>query len=265
MNFLKNHFEKLILALALVLSVGGIVFVIMQISAGKQQLESSLESPRRSPKQYEPVELDSYAEELTRISQPISVGIVGEHELLNPVRWEEANGSLLRSSEMGIKSLQIKAIQPLYRRLEYVRTTEYGSSTRYVVEITEEGSDNAGKRKPTKRTFEVGKRDRNVPYVLTRVDGPENSPSRFYFVIIDEDTERTEEIEFTPEEPYQSVVGYSATLHHIPTDKTFEDQRVGDSLRVNDTSFDIVAVTASQATLENQAGKRTTLDFNITQ
>lgn len=265
MDFLKNHFEKLILALVLALSIGGIAFVTMQISQGKQAAEDAVQSPRRSPQEYVDVDLSPYAEELEKISQPISVGIVGEHELLNPVRWQEVSGSLARASELGIKSVSIKQITPLYRRLQFVRTTEYGSSTRYVIEITEEGADSAGKRKPVKRTFEVGKEVKNVPYVLTRIDGPETSPSAFYFNITDEDTERVEQVKFSADEPYELVVGYSASFLHAPSDKSFDDQRVGDSIKINDSTFDIVAITAKQATLENKSGKRTTLDFNITQ
>lgn len=262
MNFLKDHFEKLILGLVLLVSVGGIFFVITQINQGKQQSEAALQSPRMMVREYEPADLSAHNEELNKVSQPITVGITGDHELLNPVRWKEVNGNMTKVTELGVKKLTIDQIKPLYRRLQYLRSTEYGKTTRFVIEITEEGADTVGKRKPTKRTFEIGKTTKSVPYTLIRVDGTANAPSRFYVQYDDEDSGTTENIQFTPEEPYENVVGYSASFLYQPTGKKYENQRVNDTIKIEKSSFDIVAITQSQATLENKSGKRTTLDFN---
>lgn len=265
MNFLKDHFEKLVLVLVLILSVGGIGFIITNISASKQSINEAGQSPRMSPSEYESTDISGFEKEYEAISQPIQVGITGPHELLNPVRWEDINGTLVRSSELGIKSLSVTSIKPLYRRIVFVRSTEYGQTTRYVMEITEEGADSVGQRKPTKRTFEAGKEIKGVPYILERVDGARNAPNRFVVVVEDESTGVKDKVELTPDAPYESIIGYAADFIHTPTDRTFSDQRVNDTLKFDDATYDIVAITSTQATLENKSGKRTTLDFNITQ
>lgn len=262
MNFLKDHFEKLILGLVLLVSAGGIFFVIQQISASKETKEAALQSPRGNVRQYQSADLQPFEETLQEISQPIVVGITGDHELLNPVRWKEVNGVLARETELGVKSLAISEIKPLNLRIAYLRTTEYGKADRFVLEITNENEETVGGRKPTKRTFEVGNPIKGVPYTLQRVDGPSSSPTDFYVTIKDENTGTLEHVQFTPDKPYQSVVGYSASFVYEPTGKKFVDQRVNGSIKIDDSTFIIVAITENQATLENKSGKRTTLDFN---
>lgn len=262
MNFLKDHFEKLILGLVLLLSVGGIAFVIQQISSSKVAVDQSVVSPRGSVKEYEDTDLQAFQTELNAISQEIEVGITGEHELLNPVRWQDVGGRPRKTTELGIKKLSINDIKPLSKIVRYVRTTDTGRTVRYVLEMTDESAESVGKRKPTKRTFEIGKPIKGIPYILERVEGSNDRPSRIALIISDEDTGVTERVTFTPESPYRAIVGYSASFYHEPSNKTFADQRVSDTLKINDSSFDIVAITKNQATLENKSGKRTTLDFN---
>lgn len=262
MNFLKDHFEKLILGLILLVSGGGTFFVITKINEGKQLSEASLQSPRMMVKEYEPANLTSLNQGLSDASNPIVVGITGDHELLNPVRWKEVNGNMTKVTELGVKKLSVVSVKPLNRRLEYLRSTEYGKTTRFVIEITEEGAETVGKRKPTKRTFEIGKTTKSIPYTLTRVDGSANAPAKFYVQYNDGNSGTTENIQFTPEEPYENVVGYSASFLYEPTGKKYDDQRVNDTIKIENSSFDIVAITQNKVTLENKSGKRTTLDFN---
>src|SRR2546423_3833426 len=117
MQFLKKHYEKLILSVVLLGLAAVAATLPMKVNQEKQKEEerkTSLLSP--AVKAYPPVDLSTNKAVLEKVKTPIKFDIAGKHNLFNPVPWiEKSNGELVKSmgGSVGINSLEVTAVNPL--------------------------------------------------------------------------------------------------------------------------------------------------------
>ncbi|HUS33874.1 MAG TPA: hypothetical protein VM680_00850, partial [Verrucomicrobiae bacterium] len=116
MEFLKKHYEKLILSVVLLGLAAVAVTLPMKVNEEKtkeDQRKETLINPTIKP--YASVDLSTNQQVLAKVKSPIKFDIAGKHNLFNPVPWtERQNGELVKmQGNAGLDALEVTAINPL--------------------------------------------------------------------------------------------------------------------------------------------------------
>ena len=99
---------------------------------------------------------------------------------------------------------------------------------------------------------------KNDYFTLREVKGPPENPTGFLLELGD----TGEKVSVAPGKPYKRVDGYAADLKYAPENKTWRNQRMGQTLTFAGDQYNIVAITQSNVVLSAKANdKKTTLNF----
>src|SRR5207253_5552201 len=118
MEFLKKHYEKLILSVVLLGLAAVAATLPMKVNEEKQKEEdrkNSLIGAKVEP--LKPVDLTTNQAVLAKVKTPIRFDIAGKHNLFNPVPWVEKQGGELQKlpggGAAGMAALEVTAVTPL--------------------------------------------------------------------------------------------------------------------------------------------------------
>lgn len=253
LDFIKAHYEKVILSVVLIGLAAAAALMPMKVSAEQEMMEQQTAGklrPRVEP--LPPIVLTNAIETLARATQPTQVDLAGEHNVFNPVRWEKApNGGIRRATDAGINAVEVTGIEPLMLRVSFVRVLTNSEPNKYEIGILNETEGQSMRR----RLGEEGVR--NNMFQIQEVRGP--SPDQPQEIVLTLEGERTP-ITITPEEPYERVVGYSANFQH--PDRSWSRLKVGDELSFGGEKYKIVAITEDEAVLSAESNKKqTTIEY----
>ena len=119
MDFIKKHYEKIILAVVLLGLAGAAAYLPFLVSSIRVELEESIRPTKA--KEFQPKDLSEKIALLNRAKNPKSAIIAGpEHNTFNPVGWIDNNGTLVKDRFYGRKgpnALKIIETNPLYLRI----------------------------------------------------------------------------------------------------------------------------------------------------
>lgn len=262
MEFLKNHYEKLILSVVLLLLTAAAASMPFVISKNKQDIEDKLKSPRfAGPSEYEPRSLTELEQKLRSLEGDVSLRLSGEHNLVNPVGWRQRpDRSLYREDQLEPdKALQVDSIEPLYLRADFKRATGQGLTVKYDFGIAIEASDKSAYRSERRRSMEQNQTYSDHPFVLKDIEGDPQSPSRLTLVV----TDTNERVFVYPGQPYERLDGYKANLTITqPTERSESNKYVGDQIVIDRRKYKIVAIGKTEVTVEAADTKeRTTVSL----
>jgi hypothetical protein len=261
MEFLKNNYEKVILSVVLLGLAVAAVMLLTSVDSEKRALadiESGIIATK--PKELKVVDLSTNEAALQRVLRPASLHLAGEHNLFNPVPWQRMpDGKLVpmrTGREIGPGALTVVKITPLYLKIEFEGPGGTPDSVQYRFKVTREAERSPSKRIPT--TYSVaGIGNKNAVFVLTDLK-PKESPNEFVLELIED----KQPVVVTKDKPNVSVAGYSVDLKYDPEKLTFLNKRLGDSLVFAGDTNKIVAITATNVTVQAiSTTKRTTVDY----
>src|SRR6516225_2202117 len=137
MDFLKKHYEKVLLGVVLLGLAVAVAFLPFKIASERQKLEdarNNLTHPKVQP--LTNLDLTMAEGALKRAAAPMTVDFSTSNKLFNPVQWQQAvDKHLIKvdDSSIGPKAVVITKIAPLYLTLmlDSVMTSETG--TKYVI------------------------------------------------------------------------------------------------------------------------------------
>src|SRR5687768_16310519 len=116
MEFLKNHYEKIVLSVTL-LALAATAAWLFAANRSAQATISDVEATLPQPKGIPPLDISNYQTNLAKAKNPPSLTLGEGHNLFNPVTWKyKPDGSLLKvesGNEEGPGALRILKIQPL--------------------------------------------------------------------------------------------------------------------------------------------------------
>ena len=220
MEFLKKHFEKLILSVVLLGLAAVAATLPMKVNAEKEKEDLRKQSLiGAAAKPLAPVDLSTNQTVLTKVKSPIKFDIAGRHNLFNPVPWvQRPNGEVIKvqtGNEIGIGALEVTGINELRMvvSLEDVIPTqgaEGKTEYKYQITVIREGASSGGKQS---RAMSPGQTAGGVG-TLKEVQGPPENPTGL--VVVLPDSSRTQ-IVISRDKPFQKVIGYSADLLYPPT------------------------------------------------
>lgn len=230
LQFLKRHYEKIILCLVLLGLAAAAVLMGGKINEVKSAT-SDLPSEPSHPKPLQPLDLSSDVAVLSAITNPPPVILSGDHNLFNPVTWRKMpNGELKKFVLIGPDALKLTNEVPQYATIEYDHASGSGV---YVLEVQQ----HSGRKLP-----EYAKKDevkKNRIYVIRGIKGAVDNPDALELEI----PETGETVSISKDHPYQRVDGYLADLWYPPDSKAFLNQKLDQTFTLDGEQYKIVEMT----------------------
>ncbi len=271
MEQLKQHYEKLILGLAMLALVYAAYFIVMDDS--EETIEAQVlkrNKPGDDDKEEMPkIDMRDYEVTLARLEKAKPLNLGNPHNLFNPVQWRVArDGTVLkveRGNEIGAGAVRLSETKPLHLKVEYRGTSGAGSNLRYRFAVTRESAQKKKERlRMTTTAKDENYKDTRDLFTLLKIEGSVNAdgkvsdPTGFQLRLAGD----TGIITVGKGKPFQRIDGYTASLaYDTPGEnKSYVNKRVGDRLFFADDGHNIVAIGESEVVLSTAStSKRTTI------
>lgn len=249
MEFLKAHYEKIVLSIVLLGLAAAAALMPMRLAQEREN-----EEQRRitvippTVKELVPIDLATNAAAISRLDQPSRLKLAGDHNVFNPVRWQKRpDGGVLKSLDAGINALQVTNINPLRFRLSLEDVTE--DATGYQISVLNE----AVSPRATPRIGRV--KQKNNLFTIQEVRGDPANPNELVVLIEGDKTPVT----ISRNKPYERIVGYSADLRYEPENRTWRNQKKDDEISFAGETYKIVATTPTEVVLSAKSNKKQTI------
>lgn len=261
MEFVKKHYEKIILS-AVLLGVIGLLgflpFVISHDQADQRQHAELVVSPKVPS--LPPLNLTQENDALKRLASPVNYDFSTTNKLFNPVEWKKApNGELIKikTGNEIVEAAVVTKITPLYLVLTLDQVMVNESGVRYAIGVERQAEPYPAMRRKQQRFVSLDDRKKDV-FTLVSVKGPPENPEGLVLKLADSG----ETVTVSKEKPFRRVDAYVADLKDDLDRKTYTGRRVGSLVSFGDENYIIVAIDADKVVLSAQSNqKHTTLRY----
>ena len=244
MEFLKKHYEKILLSFVLLCLAITAAWFQIKINAEKEKSQEYIIALPK-PKEVKPLDLTTNQAALQRLQNPPSIEISGAHNLFNPVTWKvKPDGTFLKIVREGVDALTVTNIQPLFMELAYERASGAG----YWIGV---------KSKSVKKPSVYAKlNEKKDLFKITEIKGPAEDPEELVLEL----TENQQVISIGKEKPFKRVEAYTADLRYEPDSKNFLRQQVNNVISFAGESYKIIAINEKDVRVSaSSTEKRTTI------
>ena len=225
MDFLKKHYEKVLLGVVLLGLAVAVAFLPFKIASEKQTLEdmrNHLIHPKVKPLTNLDLTLPDTV--LKRAAAPAMVDFSAPNKLFNPMPWQKAaDGRLIKvdATNIGPNAVTITKMVPLYLKLTLNDVTTMESGARCKIGIENEAAPNLRDRKKQKYC-KLG--DKNETFTLRDIKIAPDNPTNATVVLELNDT--AQRVTVTKDQPFRRIDGYMVDLKYAPETKTWTSRRV---------------------------------------
>ncbi len=268
MDFLKKHYEKLILGIVLLGLAGAVAFLPIEISSERQKLEDLTRTiTKRKIPALTNLDLTIQETALKRMATPALVDFSSSNKLFNPMTWMQTKDTpprLLRKDQAGPVATVVTNIVPLYLRLSLdgANLSADSNSAVYVIGVVKEASPKTSERTKKTTYCRTNEKKDKEGFVLLQANGPLDNPTN----VVLELTDTGEKVTIGKETPYKRIDGYAADVSYPPEHlPPWKNKRVGDMLKFNSEEYKIVAINPTELILSaNSNQKKWTIKANPT-
>lgn len=256
MDFLKKHYEKLILSVVLLVVAAAAFWLTQNVSAVQSSLEEQLQTRvRGSRRPLPPVDLTNSIAAVESMSRPVNLDLSGDHNVFNPIRW-------IRGTDLAPKpdprqdlarTLNLVATRPLNLSITYIGPTGIGDPYRYQFTIEQQHAKKPSDRRPV--TLSLVEGTKNNFFLLREVRGPKDSAGE---VVIE--LASGERVTLAKGKPFEKVMGHLADLRFENRD--FLGKRADDTLVLAGTTYKIVAIGKEELVISAPNSTRTTIKLS---
>jgi hypothetical protein len=264
MEFLKKHYEKIILGVVLVGLLVALGFLPIKISSERQTIEaraSALIHPH--VQQLSNLDLTIPDTALKRMAEPVLVNFGDPNKVFNPMPWQQtADKRLIPGSKVGPSAVTLTNLTPLYTivTLDDVSTSADGS-LKYKIGVERQAASAAKDR--SKKQFYCKVNEKNEIFTLADVKGKADDPDQAQAIIVLNDT--GERAQVTRAQAFKRPDGYMVTLNYDPEHRTWVNRRVGATFMFNFEEYKIVAINQNEVVLSATSNqKKWTIKYNPT-
>lgn len=263
MQFLKKHFEKVILSVVLLGLALAAAALPLEVNHVSQFLEETRNKVvRTTAKPFKPVDLSTNTAVVKRFEGRIHFGYSEPHNVFNPVLWlKRPDGSIFKSGmgNSGPVALVVTNIEELNLIVSFDGMGGAGDKPQYQFTVINE--TNSTPRRKQLATPGL----KNQLFDLIEVKGPPQAPTAFVIKLNSKDEKQT--LTVTKDKPYNRIIGYSADLIYPPGNQTLTKRRKDQPIHLKDDTetYKIVAINRNEVVLSaDSTKKRTTLKWNST-
>lgn len=257
MELLKKHYEKAILSLVLLGLAVAAALLPLKVSQVREDLQNATRDTfGRKIKPLDELDMSTNVTALTRLKNPAKAGFATPgHNLFNPIRWmQRPDGTLVPDEAIGPRALVVTNISPLYLEVQYRGPRGGGENLRYEFTITRAASLKPAERRPVTRLVAPGVK--MEVFTIKDIRGPKEDPAELVLEL----TDSRKTVSVSKEQPLKELAGYAADLRYEAENKTFPNQRKEQKLTLGSGTYNIVAISDNDITLEDdKTKKRTTI------
>jgi hypothetical protein len=263
MDFLKKHYEKVLLGVVLLGLAVAVAFLPFKIANDKQDLENK-RNTLIHPKVKELTNLNLTLPDtvLKRMATPAPVDFSAPNKLFNPMPWQKAvDGRLIKvdATNVGPNAVTVTKMTPLYLKLSLNEATVMDSGVRCKIGVEDEAAPNLRDRKKEKYC-KLG--DKNEVFALRDIKTPPDNPTNVTVVLELNDTKQR--VEVSREHPFRRIDAYMVDLKYAPESKIWNTRRVSSSLSFNGEEYNIVAITENEVVLSAKSNqKKWTVKYSV--
>ena len=224
MDFVKKHYEKILLGFVLLGLVGALVFLPFMIASDQQKLKDmsyGVVHPKAAP--LPGLDLTRETDVLGRLQSPYKLDFSTTNKLFNSVPWSKTpDGHLQKLAADNVVSLAvITNITPLYLILALdsmetnsMETNEVG--TRYVISMERQAAALLAQRVKKQHYASIGEKvgEKNNAFIVREVSGSPADPGTLKLTV--QLTDTGESATLSKDKPFRRVDGYSADLKYDP-------------------------------------------------
>lgn len=257
MDFLKKHYEKIILGAILL----GLVIVAAALPMAVADVRAHIQDKDVQPSAkaaYQPMNLATQEMALARLKLPPKLKIVGENLTFNPVLWVTMPNNQLRKitpGERGPEALKIMKVVEVPFLIEFQRVAANSYHFVITTNIGPTGKPEKADRYVSNR---IGERSPGSFFVLKAINGKSEDPDSFSL----EMNGTKQLVTVSKGVPYRRIQEYAVDLRYEPENKFFRDQREGGILLFENDAYKIVAINSAFIRFQSLlTGRQTTLQF----
>lgn len=253
MDFLKKHYEKLILSVVLVAVAAAAFLLLIKVGQVKEDLANQLqERTRRAGRELKAVDLTTNEMAVAKIADGFAVPLAPDHGAFNPGTWDRENNQLRRKDPRAVLArLEVREIVPLNLVVSFTGVAGLADSPRYQFSITREYEKSAAKRRPTASSLTPG--SKNDLFQLREVKGLPTAPTE----LVCELAESSQRFVVSGEQSLILPRGYAANLRFDNRDLGVK--RTDDTLNLAGATYKIVAITKDELVVSAPNQVRTSL------
>lgn len=246
MEFLKKHYEKILLSIVLLGLVGAALWLPKVIKEADDDSRMGANGPAVA-KPLPKLDLTPERQAMQSVTNPRPIVLSGPHNLFSPVTWKrKPDGTLMKVLVEGPQALSITAIKPLFMTISY----ESAAGTGYYLNVQYQ----SGKRVPREYVKTNEKDKAGIFTVREAKGGTPEDPNELVLELAD----TRQMVSVTKAQPYQRVDSYTVDLKYEPDAKTFNKQKVNDTLIISGASYKIVAITNNEVRVVSDSTKKQT-------
>jgi hypothetical protein len=271
MDFVKKHYEKILLSVVLLGLMGVLVFMLYLIPSEHQRLitiRTSIISHK--VKLLDPLDLTQETNVSARLQSPYKLDFSTTNKLFNPVQWQKTvDGHLIKlasGNEIGLAV--VTKITPLYTilTLDSIETNSLATNeyvARYVISMEREAAVLPAQRGKRQHYASVGEKvgEKNDAFIIREVSGSLANPGTLKLIL--QLTDTGEKATLSKDKPFRRTDGYSADLKYDPEGKKWQGQRVNADLRFAGDDNIIVYINQDSVILRARSNdKKTALTYS---
>jgi hypothetical protein len=259
MQFLKKHYEKILLGVVLAGMVGVLVFMLFYIAADKRAVEEMTTAIIDTPaKPLPPLDQSTNNTVMTRMESVYALDFETGNKLFNPFEWQKTPDNwMVKKAASVAEAAVVTNITPLYFvvSLDSIMTNDLGA--RYVVGVERQADKNPAKRNKQQKYVSAGDKP-NDTFALMEVKGAPGNPDALILKLVDSG----EAVTISRNQPYRRVDGYMADFRYDLEKKVFQRRRVGDKVSFGGTDYIVFEISQSGLILSDLSNqKKTPLPF----
>jgi hypothetical protein len=267
MQFIKNHYEKILLGAVLLGLVGVLVAMWYVIEADKEKMENLRTTYfPKTPQPLPPLDLKAQDEAMKRLSQPPPLDWSTTNRLFNPVQWLVGrNGRPVKidnDTMFGPGAIVVTKIQPLYFTITLESAATNSTGGLYTFMEEDQSAPIAWQRRARRHyaAFPPGETvpddravaGKNEGFKLVSVSGPLNNPDEVDLKLLGSG----ETVKMSKARPFRRVDGYSADLSYPPDKTSATDLRVGSAVKFGGDTYNIIGIEPHQVVLYAQSNQK---------
>jgi hypothetical protein len=257
MEFIKRHYEKIIMSVVLLCLLGVAVWLPKMIGAAQESInvQAGSEPPSRP---WKAADFSAQSNALEQLKKPVDVKLAGGtppelHNLFNPVTWKLTSSNTFQKIYVeGPDALVVKDIRPLYLTVAFDRPAGTGY---YFYYQTLSGK----KHNVYLHVKDTAKVAGQPVFTLLGIKGPAEDPTEFTIQMLD--TQETISVSKTV--PFQKVDGYVADLTYPPEPNlNLRNKHLGDTFNIAGETYKVIAISKNAVRVSAESnGKQTTINW----
>jgi hypothetical protein len=262
MDFIKKHYEKVLLGVVLVGLAAAVVFLQFLVSSEQAKL-SEITNTVLNPKVKPLTNLDLTLLDATlkQVAAPATIDFGPPNRLFNPMPWQKGlDNRPIPSQKVGPTAVAVTNITPLYLRLTLDSVATSDTGARYVIGIEKQAAANPSQRTKKQAYCSLNPPTKNETFTMLEVKGKPEDPTQ----IIVQLNDTAERAVVAKDKPFSRVDGYMADLRYDPEKKNWPDKRIGAVLPFNGEDYKIVAINSSEVVLSAPNQKKWTIKYHQT-